>query len=632
MNKKTLQRILRRNRNSYRDYTVFRKRICFELAPKESEMIFYLLPWLISVNHPDCPGYLPDLKNPFKVFNVDNDPEIRMREPVFFRRFKISSKKSLLHTTGAFCLIHGLYTIGSIGTVGQTTNSDCDIWVAYDRREFSKENWTQLNQKINYIKDWLDQAIKIPVYFFISDITDIRKNRFGSVDSESSGSTQKNVLKEEFYRTSIVICGKIPLWWAAYDRKNSVRYHQGLDALEDGTYDDYDLIDFGNLKKVENHEYFGAALWQVQKSLTYPLKSIIKMVLLKLMLEASRAMSICHRFRDAVLFCDKKALFPDPTIFTMQAIFMYYDNRDQPDILAFLKQCFYMRCELKPYDKGKTIKRNLSRDFFKKYPMDLSIRSRLSKFCTWDFGEQIALGDKLFEFLVQIYKEIAVQRTGVISRVDKEDLTVLGRKISAKHMKKKNKIPVLNQPIRQLNLTHLTLWHDGKLWHVYAGHNKSLSIVSSPEIIYTIAFIVWNNIFSSARIRMEPNPTSVTLQEVINLGRKLAEFIGIASDVNVEYSRYLKKEYIVKLLGVVSFEKTPWEKTVNDIGIVYKNSWGEIFYLRFSSPESLNLFFKGLGRSRERIDVQYYLQRNTTSYEKIIERAKRIIMSPMSSD
>ena len=117
------------------------------------------------------------------------------------------------------CLIEGLYTIGSVGTVSQTPGSDCDIWVCIDKKGFTQKAWQQINQKLNLIKDWMDAHLVAPVYFFISDVHEIRMNRFGRVDAESSGSAQQNTLKEEFYRTCISICGKIPLWWLCFDRE-----------------------------------------------------------------------------------------------------------------------------------------------------------------------------------------------------------------------------------------------------------------------------------------------------------------------------------------------------------------------------------------------------------------------------
>ena len=184
-----IQKILSRNKRTFVEYNKFRKTIFSELAPEESEAVLYLLPWLLSINDPACPGYVEDINRPFKVFNIDNDKEIMKRERGFLDRFGIQKKRTLLKQKAQYYLIQGLYTIGSVGSASQTSNSDCDIWVCIDKKEFDRTAWIQLNQKINLIKDWMDMKLKMPVYFFISDVTAIKECSFGSVDSESSTSS-----------------------------------------------------------------------------------------------------------------------------------------------------------------------------------------------------------------------------------------------------------------------------------------------------------------------------------------------------------------------------------------------------------------------------------------------------------
>lgn len=162
-----IRRILARNKETYVRYNNFRKQIFAELAHKESEVILYLLRWLLSINHPKCPGLVAQQKRLFKVFNVDKEQEIRRRERAFQRMFGIKTGGSLLKGYSNGCLIQGLYTIGSIGTVSQTPHSDCDIWICYDKRDFNQSLWTQFNKKTKLIKDWIDANLKMPVFFVI---------------------------------------------------------------------------------------------------------------------------------------------------------------------------------------------------------------------------------------------------------------------------------------------------------------------------------------------------------------------------------------------------------------------------------------------------------------------------------
>jgi adenylate cyclase class 1 len=625
-----IQRILARNKNIYIKYNRFRKQIFSELAPKESETVLYLLPWLLSINHPACPGYMADLERPFRVFNIDNENAIRKREPVFKRIFGIKRKGSFLPPPSKYYLIQGLYTIGSIGTVSQTSLSDCDIWVCFDKKKFNKTAWLQLNQKINLIKDWMDMYLKMPVFFFISDIAAVKKSRFGSVDSESSGSTQKNVLKEEFYRTCILICGKIPLWWLCYDENSQIDYKKALSAIKKKEYKDNDLINFGNLEYIENSEYFGAALWQLHKSLTHPLKSIIKMVLLKMLLDAPREGLLCHQFRKQVLSTKNHSLFPDYNIFTMSSILNYYKDKSKK-ALNFLLECFYLRCEIKPYDKTQKLKNKLVDDFFNQYQIDRNTRIRLSNFVSWRYDSQIELGNRISGLLFQIYNEIAAANSGVVSESNEKDLTILGRKVSACYLKKEYKIPVIQKPTHTLNLSDLTLSLNGEVWDIFSANEKSDPVASSKDIIYNIAFLVWNNLFAANKIYMEPNPSGIALQEIINLGIRMKDFFGTYDALDIELSHYLQKEHITKLLVIVSFENSPWEKNINDFGIVYNSSWGELFVRRFNSIPKLKVFLKNASIDRWNIGTSYYVQKNSASYEKIIERTKKIILPSIKS-
>ncbi len=77
-------------------YNRFRKKIFTELAPKDGESILYLLPWLLSVNDPAVPGYVPDLKSPIEIFGAATDQKILKRESSFKKIFGNAHAKQVL--------------------------------------------------------------------------------------------------------------------------------------------------------------------------------------------------------------------------------------------------------------------------------------------------------------------------------------------------------------------------------------------------------------------------------------------------------------------------------------------------------------------------------------------------------
>ena len=622
-----IKRILTKNKKRFIEYNEFRKSLFCENSPRESEVVFYLLPWLLSINHPACPGYVEGLKKRFKVFNIDHQDEIRKRESRFKRGFHIYDGDSLLSTTDKICRIEGLYTIGSVGTVAHTASSDCDIWICYDKNELDGKSWDHFNQKVNLIKDWMDITIKLPIYFFLCDVEDIRVGNFGSVDMESSGSTQKNVLKEEFYRTAIVIMGKIPLWWVAYDEKGPMDYNQAILAMNGAEYSHEDLIDFGNLEKIEPSEYFGAALWQLQKSLTRPLKSIIKMLLLKIQLDAPDEKLICHQLRETVMAgSGQQTPSVDPIVFTMQSIFDHYQAVKYKARRTFLLECFYLRCDFRVSHSNQPLRKKLIGDFFRRYPMDKEVKNWLSGFCKWDLETQIDFGNRLFQLMLKVYQEIVSAHTGIASEVDRQDMTILGRRIHACYQTKSHKVQIIPKPVESMILPDLTIVLDRKTWRIFQRNSQGKPIVSCTDILYSLTFVIWNQLFDNTNtIIMEPNPSHVTIQEIYNLCREIKAFFGINDLFSVDNSYYLKKEFVTKLMVVVSFERSPWEKNINDLGVIYKNSWGELYVRRFNSGYDLMAFLRKLGERRWKIETRFYLQRNSTYYEKIIERTKKMI-------
>jgi len=614
---------LSQNKKKVLAYNHFRKGIFAELAPKDSEIILHLLPWMLSVNDPHVPGYIENIGRLWSVFQIDNDREITSREPSFKRMFGIMYEDPLLKHEPSMCWIEGLYTIGSVGSIAQTSRSDCDIWVCVDGSNVDGKALGDLRRKINSIKDWLDQHIKIPVYFFISDVENIRNCRFGTVEGESSGSAQKKMLKEEFYRTALIIGGKIPLWWVyGPEQSKDTDYETFAENVRNGIFaEEYDLVDLGNIESVEYDEYFGSALWQFNKALSHPLKSVIKMLLLKMLLESPREELLCHRLRRMVLE-GPEGQFLDPGTFTLQAMLEYY--RDLPkERFAFIMECFYLNYDMKLLSGNVSIREKLAGGIFEQNKMERQSIKRLNEFSLWSFQEQSDFGARIFELLRQIYTDISAVKKDVKGEIEPEDLQVMGGKLSACLENKSHKIPIIHKPFEDLTKPTLVFKTDGQIWQVYTEADRPKLIVESPDIIRCIAYVVWNDIFISTEIRMAPNTTSITLQEIINIGKKMKDLFGTSDIAAVPFPRYLESERIEKALIVVNFESAWDADEVGDLWMIYRNNWGELFVRQWDSPDALRDFFHNSSKILQPIDIQYYVQRNSLMYEKIIERTKQ---------
>ena len=620
-----LTKTLIQNKKVFLAYNQFRKDIFQHLSPKESEVILFLLPWLLSINHPDFPGYIPDQEKPFRVFDIEQNKEIKKREAAFKKKFKCYDQGSLIKYAADYCQIEGIYTIGSLGTISQTEQSDCDLWVCIDRKNYSAEQFEQLSQKIYLLKDWLDNALKLPVYFFISDVQDIRKCNFGNVDDESCGSTQRNVLKEEFYRTTILICGKIPFWWVYFNAEKPQAYEEAMREYLHPEFGQDDCVDLGNLEGIDRSEYFGAALWQFNKALTHPLKSIIKMLLLAVQLESPREALFCHRFRDFILKADGERSFIDPSMFTLDAVLGHHAERRHPDI-EFLKKCFYLRYALKLMSSKLSVKEKLASELFRKYRLERETLYELNRFESWSLQSQQDFGTKILTLLLEMYKMISAIAKDVSGQVDPQDLTIIGRKLSSSLVRKEGKLLIMHKPIENPNVPDLTFRYDTRKWRVSPVHDEETIFVENPDIVFCIAYLVWNDLFQEGSVRMMPNPTPITIQEIINLARKIREVFGSYNISSVDFQNFLQPERIRKMLIVVDFESAEEARAGNTYRVIMENNWSEVFIRFFSSTEKLVSFLEEKSGLAREVEKHYYIQRNSLNYEKIIERTKKVVM------
>lgn len=613
------------NKHAFLEYNELRKKTFLALSPREAETILYFLPWLLSVNYPSCPGYLEDLKSPFNIDNLHRDAALAKKEGVIRKSFGLRSDSPRLNQ-GKSPSILGIYTIGSVGTASQTEHSDCDVWICIDKGSYDRQAFDHLSRKLNLIKDWLDGRLRLPVYFFLCDVEDVRRCNFGQMDDESCGTTQRNILKEELYRTMMVVAGRIPLWWVCHDGDKSPPYAEVAAQISADEAERHDFVDLGDIETISTEEYYGAALWQLNKALIYPLKSILKMLLLKMQIDAPQEL-LCAKFRRAILGGTASPTLRDPSLFTVDSLLNSYPF-SAPKEREFVKECIYLRFDIKMFSKKAGLKEELAAELLSRHRLEREAIYRLNEFSSWKFSEQAALGERIFRLLIEIYKQITESRKE--SCVSAADLTAVGRKIASCLVHKTGKVLVIHKPMNTMTLPSLTFKITGKKWEVC--DDSSDTIVSHTNVVACVAHLTWNGIYDATRVRMEYNSTSVTVQEIMNLARVMHDFFGSHDVSSVEFSNFLEHEGVTKILVVVGFENSPYCKDIDDLNAVYLNCWGELFVRPFRSQETFLEFVRNLMAGQRQIpEVRYYLKRNSHYYEKNIARTKQAVIEAIKA-
>ncbi len=264
--RKELKTILRRFQSIHRERL---RRIAGELRPNQRGVID-LLPLMFHINHPTLPGFV-NSKTPAGI--ADYSPG----QGALNAAGKISRSFSYKKRARRRYQIHGIYLMGSIGSIAHASGSDLDIWVCHDSA-LKSEELEQLREKASRIEQWAEE-ISLEVHFFIMDVDAFRKGRLDSLSHESSGTAQPHLLLEEFYRTGVLAAGRYPAWWLVPPEEEA-NYSSYIEMLFHKRFvDPIDCIDFGGLSSLPTGEFLGAAHWQLYKGIDSPYKSILKLLL-----------------------------------------------------------------------------------------------------------------------------------------------------------------------------------------------------------------------------------------------------------------------------------------------------------------------------------------------------------------
>lgn len=585
------------------------------LLPKIQRPMFHSLPFLLHINHEDFPGFIDDPKTPQGICNYSFRPELKAALLKLFPKNAelIEEMRSIWPRRK---LIESVMLMGSIGSIGQSSKSDFDYWVCLDRTKYQDEQWDLLHQKLRAIEAWAQEKHNMEVYFFPSEINDVRNNDFGEAGGESSGSAQGVMLKAEFYTTNIMVAGKAPFWWVMPDATNDTQYDKIIASMQGSDNPDPNwFMDLGNMEKLDLDELFGAAIWQISKAMDSPFKSVLKMAKLEVFLEnAQQEQPLCNVLKKKVHNGgsgqdDTECI--DPYALMFDQLISFYKERGSKEVVELLQLCLYIKSECwlsRPFRPDENnFKRQILAKYVEAWGWDKEKVKKLDRVKYWDFNEVSKLGKQIHAFLISCYRRISAKIEKQRQLVSVEDSTVIGRKIDSFYTKKEGKIVYLRRAFEEgLYLkaisvkAELELNNPGKKrWSAYRGK-----------------LIDWNdkemgNLF----LRMNVDPVDLTLWCVFNRiidsetkiylsytceplkAEDLKSLIDIALDIfppikisEIERDALLSPARILKCLIVINFEARRHNPDPETIRTIYLTSWGELYSVEgFEALDSLRM-------------------------------------------
>lgn len=578
------------------NYNSYKQGIMLENDPAGAQVILRLLPLLLHVNHPDLPGYSEDKQCPCGIKVLRRPIENRQELEAF-----LSTRVSLreIQDTTRMREIDGIFTIGSVGSVGQTKESDYDIWVVVDAQAVGPERMALLERKLGSIKRWITSRYLLDLHFFLMDIADIRVNNFGRISHEGAGSALKNLLKEEFYRTMTLIEGRIPLWWIIPAEADPAEYTDARIAMTKipGFHAD-DFIDMGNIAAIPKQELLGAALWQMHKALTDPLKSMLKMALYAIYLGPSQKTALlCDVLKERVHAARDDEVV-DPYIEAFKPVEDNYKGEGDVRTVDLLRKCFYLKtgAHIGPEDlirMGRKDKAAILVDLVRSWDWSLKVLHDLNRFLEWDVEGYRGLGLDIHDYLKKTTVQLIRSSRAFLVDLDIDEdveIEVLRRRVEAFYIAKDGKI-ASEKRVKKKEPAYEELFFTYRhgIWEVYKtspDEKQARPVMKAPRVVMIVAWLVFNRRFDlSTAFHMLPNASDVFLADIQSLLTELTTLIPEAATIGLDREALMHTRYVKQIVIIGNMEHTH-ARVIEEVDVVYLNSWNELFCQKMQ-PEEL---------------------------------------------
>ncbi|MFJ3483796.1 class I adenylate cyclase [Pseudomonas sp. NPDC090202] len=587
--------------------------------------VLTLLPLFFHVNHPLLPGYVSGA-TPAGVSGYEPEAEVLAEAQRLTRSFSYKPRRGNPPQP-----IHGIFLMGSLGTLAQADQSDMDVWICHDSA-LPPEQVQELRKKCQALEEWAATQGAEAHFFLIDPERFVLGERDSQLSGEDCGTTQHYLLLDEFYRTAIWLGGRTPMWWLVpvYEETRYAQYTHTLLSKRFIRADE--VLDLGNMSHIPPGEYIGAGLWQLFKGIESPYKSVLKLLLTEAYAsEHPQVQCLSLRLKQAV-FANRVDLDElDPYMMVYRRIEEYLLARNEPERLELVRRSLYLKVNKKLTGSPRYRSNGWQRQLLERLVQEWQWNERqlvlLDSRSQWKVrqvaGERRALVGELnysYRFLTQFAR---TQKTA--GPVNTRDLNVLGRRLYAAFERKAGKVEFINPGIApDLAEDTLTLVQSpnrrepGKYqWGLYNDNlgihewENAVPIKRSRELVELLAWCHRNNVIdSSTRLALHPGSSDLSEFELFNLQGALQQSFPMPLPV-VEENVLLRPSVPSEILLLVNVGVDPLkhhkdlnilmttertdslsyagvrENLVLTFDQITLNSWNELLVSRFDGPHAL---------------------------------------------
>ncbi|MDY6933293.1 MAG: class I adenylate cyclase [Spirochaetota bacterium] len=591
-----------KNKKNFQKYNITRlQKFTSSISNKSIIDLIDALPILIGDNQLGLPGYVNNFE-PLGIYGYTPTERALHFIRTWFPTVHITNADNNNPLIEVFAIM------GSAGSIAYNEESDIDFWICLDENRVGLQNINSLMNKLREIELWITENFNIETHFYLNDITKIRSDLFDTSEDSFSGKANGKLLKDEFYRSSILLSGKIPFWWvvpSGIDDKVYYKYLKVLDELEFNK----DYVDFGNLYHIDKGDFLGGGIFQILKSLGNPFKSIIKIGIMERYLsdEDGENPLLCNIIKQNVQNVKLDMNHIDPYILMFNQVHDYYTKNINDNNLMMsseiLRMCFYIKIDpylskyssSNPHDKKsqKIIKMS---EYVRSWQWSKSKIEQMDNFRNWDITPINKFWNNITKQILNSYKRILsnIESQKLSQKFSNEEIKFITRKIHSSFSLSGNKIrqavSFKDNPIEK-NLIIESInkeggevsWLLSKGFKSGKGGSERLIIHKEPALIALLAWISMNRMFQKDYSRVDIKSRYHLLDSgfVRELMNELTLHFSIKR-LNIQNKYFFDDPFpLLNFIIINLYSKYP--KGIDDIFYLYHNSWGETIYEKYNN-------------------------------------------------
>jgi len=607
------------NRQAFLRFNRFKIDRTLSTLSEVDRTIFSLIPRLLHVHQEGLPGYFEG-NPPCGIHNFKLDHEAQFAIEKMFPDVIVRRNPDLNP------VIHTALLMGSVGSIAQTKKSDLDYTLLVNKNDFSEESMKLFQKKLNLIENWTWDNYNLETHFFINDYEEVKNNIFGESDSESTGSALAKLLKEEMYRTMIIVTGKIPFWLISPVDADDDKYDKLYRKISNGEtlLKNEEFIDMGNVDDISQGEFFGGSIWALIKSFKSPFKTLMKMgILEEYMFGDTKSNLLCHQVKGKY-FGDTPYLDIDPYLGMFERVQQFFKETKDGEALDALRCAFYLKVGTKvepdELENGsKNWKKNTLVKMLNDWGWDSEKVERLNDYSNWQMMHKVDLGNSINKILMASYKNISEENKNLDpseSLITEKDTHLLGRKLFSFYRTAPNKVDNLGALVdgktAEKELTFLLDQksdRDKATWYLIRGKTGALLEQVNPDDIikksstlpFLSVFAVFNSLYNTKTQMKLNSDRGMKESDLHVLLDQFNEFIASVNIAALSNDDLLAEAKVNQLFMVIDFgTPPPPEITIGNIGdcknndelnkfinkrieriksitTTYLTTWGELF-------------------------------------------------------